>query len=186
MKMYIFLILYLKILLIINQSCGAKDPKNINDCIGSSSTNSICCFTKIKTIVDSVNKTDTLCIFVPRSQIFITPHIKSIDIGSNEDDIYITLDCGFEPTKLKQGEPYSYCGENPKTPQDCIKNSMKNASCCYIKNSNGNSFCVLNNGIYNNNSTYFGINIICNSKYLNMNKNSVRIIIVLIIFFFYL
>ena len=183
MKMYIFIILYLKILIIINQSCGAKDPKNIDDSIGSSSTNSICCFTKIKTRVDSENRTDTLCIFVPRSQIFITPHIKSIDIGSNEDDIDITLDCGFEPNKLEQGQPYSYCGENPKVPEDCIKNSMKNASCCYIKNSNGNSFCVLNNGIYNNNSSYFGINIICNSKYLNM-KNSLIIVIQLLILFF--
>ena len=181
MKMYIFIILYLKILIIINQSCGAKDPKNIDDCIGSSSTNSICCFTKIKTRVDSENRTDTLCIFVPRSQIFITPHIKSIDIGSNEDDIDITLDCGFEPNKLEQGQPYSYCGENPKVPEDCIKNSMKNASCCYIKNSNGNSFCVLNNGIYNNNSSYFGINIICNSKYLNMN-NLIIVIQLLLLF----
>ena len=183
MKMYIFIILYLKILIIINQSCGAKDPKNIDDCIGSSSTNSICCFTKIKTRVDSENRTDTLCIFVPRSQIFITPHIKSIDIGSNEDDIDITLDCGFEPNKLEKGQPYSYCGENPKVPEDCIKNSMKNASCCYIKNSNGNSFCVLNNGIYNNNSSYFGINIICNSKYLKIN---LLIMIVLLMLFFLL
>ena len=183
MKMYIFIILYLKILIIINQSCGAKDPRNIDDCIGSSSTNSICCFTKIQTKVNSENRTDTLCIFVPRSQIFITPHIKSIDIGSNEDDIDIILDCGFEPTKLKEGEPYSYCGENPKVPEDCIKNSMKNASCCYIKNSNGNSFCVLNNGVYKNNKTYFGVNIICNSNYLEMN---VLKIIIFIIFTFFI
>ena len=183
MKMYIFIILYLKILIIINQSCGATDPKSIEDCIESSSTNSICCFVNIQTKVDSQNRSDTLCIFVPRSQIFITPHITSLDIGSNEEDISVFLDCGFEPTKLKQGEPYSYCGENPKDPNDCIKNSMKNASCCYIKNSNGNSFCVLNNGIYNNNRSYFGVNIICNSKYLKLNVPS---IILLIIFTFFL
>ena len=183
MKMIILIILYLKILIIYSQSCGAKDPKNINDCLISSSTNSICCYTKIQTKVNSENRTDTLCIFVPRSQIFITPHITSLDIGSNEEDISIILDCGFDPTKLKQGEPYSYCGESPKEPYDCIKNSTYNASCCYIKNSNGNSFCVLNNGIYNNNSSYFGINIICNSKYLKIN---LLIMIVLLMLFFLL
>ena len=181
MKTFILFIFFLKILIIINQTCGAKDPKDINDCIDSSSTNSICCFVNIQTKVDSENKSDTLCIFVPRSQIFITPHITSLDIGSNEEDISIFLDCGFEPTKLKQGEPYSYCGENPKEPYDCIKNSTHNSSCCYIKNSNGNSFCVLNNGIYNSNSSYFGVNIICKSKYLNLYLTR---LFLLIIYFF--
>ena len=181
MKMIILIILYLKILIIYSQSCGAKDPKNINDCLISSSTNSICCYTKIQTKVNSENRTDTFCIFVPRSQIFITPHITSLDIGSNEDSIDIELDCGFEPKKLKKGEPYSYCGENPKNPIDCIQNSLNNASCCYIKNSNGNSFCVLNNGIYNSNSSYFGVNIVCNSKYL---KQNLILLLILMIFFF--
>ena len=180
MKLIFFIISYLKIIIIISQSCGAKDPKSIDDCIGSSSTNSICCFTKIKTVVESEIRSDTLCIFVPRSQIFITPHITSINIGSNEDNIDLFLDCGFDPTKLTEGEPYSYCGENPKTPEDCIKNSTKTASCCYIKNYDGKSFCVLNNGIYNSNSSYFGVNIICNSKYL---KQNLMIMIVLILSF---
>ena len=89
------------------------------------------------------------------------------------------MDCGFEPTNLKEGEPYSYCGENPEVPSDCIKNSTHNASCCYIKNSNGNSFCVLNNGIYNNNSTYFGVRIVCKSNYLSLNL----LVIIFLMFF---
>ena len=59
---------------------------------------------------------------------------------------------------------------------------MNNASCCYIKNSNGNAFCVLNNGIYNNNRSYFGVNIICNSKYLKINL--IRILLIIIFNFF--
>ena len=166
---FILLIFFLKLLIIIKtQTCGVKDPKNIEDCLKGSSTNSICCYTKIQTLVNTVNTSDTLCIFVPKSQIFITPHITSLDIGSNDDYIDIFLDCGFEPEKLNPGEPYSYCGQNPETPDDCIKNSLHNASCCYIKNSNGNSFCVLNNGIYNSNSSYFGVNIICNSDYIKI------------------
>ena len=183
MKKFILTIIYLKILIIKSQTCGVTDPKSIDDCIESSSTNSVCCFLSIKTKEDSQNKSDTLCIFVPKSQIFITPHITSLDLGSNEEDISISLDCGFDPIKLKQGEPYSYCGENPKEPFDCINNSTRNASCCYIKNSNGNSFCVLNNGVYKNNKTYFGVNIICNSNYLEMN---VLKIIFFIIFTFFI
>ena len=170
MQILFLILFFLKILIIKSQSCGAKDPKNINDCLKDSSKNSICCYTMIQTVVNTENRTDTLCIYVPKSQIFITPYISSLDIGSNEDNIYISLDCGFNPEELKPGEPYSNCGENPQTPYDCIRNSTYNASCCYIKNSNGNSFCVLNNGIYNSNSSYFGVNIICGSNYIKLYK----------------
>ena len=164
MKIIIIIIL-IKFLLILNQTCGAKDPKNLEECLDSSSTNSICCYTKIQ----MENKNDTLCIFVPRSQIFITPHIKSLDIGSDEENIEIELDCGFDPEKLKEGEPYSYCGFAPQKPSDCIRNSTRNASCCYIKNPNGEAYCVLNNGIYNSNSSYFGVNIVCQGNSIKLN-----------------
>ena len=170
--------LIIKISIVLNQTCGVKDPKNLEDCLKSSSTNSICCYTKIQTHINMLNKNDTLCIFVPRSQIFITPHIKSLNIGSEEGDIEIELDCGFEPLKLKEGEPYSYCGVSPKNPYDCLNNSTPNASCCYIKNTNGESYCVLNNGLYNSNNSYFGVNIICEGNYIKFN-----IIIFCFIFF---
>jgi len=165
--MELFLIILFKIFsLILTQTCGVKDPINLQECLSSSSTNSICCYTKIQ----GLEKNDTLCIFVPKSQIFITPHIKSLDIGSNEGNIDIELDCGFVPDELKEGEPYSYCGESPETPSDCIKNSNPNASCCFIKNPNGETFCVLNNGIYNSNSSYFGVNIVCQGNSINIDK----------------
>ena len=97
---------------------------------------------------------------------FITLHIKSLDIGSNEGYIEIELDCGFEPENLQRGEPYSYCGKDPKTPYDCLNNSVSNVSCCYIRNPNGESYCVLNNGLYNSNNSYFGVNIVCKGKYI--------------------
>ena len=160
--------LIIKISIIMSQTCGVKDPENLEDCLKSSSTNSICCYTRIQADFNTLNKNDTLCIFVPRSQIFITPHIKSLDIGSDEGDIQIELDCGFNPLNLKPGEPYSYCGETPKSPYDCLNNSTPNASCCYIKNPNGESYCVLNNGLYNSNNSYFGVNIVCQGSNLNI------------------
>ena len=164
--MILFLILITKISIILNQTCGIKDPVTLDDCLVSSSTNSRCCYAKIQ----MQNKNDTLCIFVPNSQIFITPHIKSLDIGLDDEDIEIELNCGFDPRKLKKGEPYSYCGESPNTPYDCINNSYPNNSCCYIRNPSGESFCVLNNGIYNSNSSYFGVNIVCQDYYIKLNK----------------
>ena len=151
--------------LILNQTCGVKDPKSLEECLVHSSTNSKCCYAKIQI----KTRNDTLCIFVPNSQIFITPHIRSLDIGLNDEDIEIELNCGFDPSKLKDGEPYSYCGESPKNPYDCIQNSYPHNSCCYIRNPMGESFCVLNNGIYNSNSTYFGVNIVCQEKYIKIN-----------------
>ena len=185
---YILIILITKISIIFNQTCGAKDPKDLNDCLVSSSTNSICCYTKIQTTINRLDtnntKNDTLCIFVPKSQIFITPHIRSLDIGSDEGYIDIELDCGFDPQKLKSGEPYSYCGETPKTPYDCIINSTPNASCCYINNPNGESFCVLNNGIYNSNSSYFGVNIVCKGIYIKLKLNIFLFHFIIILFLF--
>ncbi len=180
---FLLFFLIIKISIIINQTCGVKDPENLDDCLKSSSTNSICCYTKIQADFNSLNKNDTLCIFVPRSQIFITPHIKSLDIGSNEGDIKIELDCGFDPLKLKKGEPYSYCGETPKTPFDCLNNSTPNASCCYIKNTNGESYCVLNNGLYNSNNSYFGVNIVCQERNINIKLFIFIFLLFLNIFF---
>ena len=177
-----FLILIKSISIIINQTCGMKNPQNFEDCYQHSSLRSICCFTKIETKInmeDNNTKSDTLCIFVPRSQIFITPHIKSLDIGANDGNIDIKLECGFDPNKLTLGEPYSYCGESPKTPFDCINNSTSNASCCYIQNPNGETFCVLNNGIYNSNRTLFGVKVICASKF-----NSIKLYFLISLLFF--
>lgn len=190
MKKTFLLILITKIAYILTQTCGTKDPKSLNDCIVSSSTNSICCYTKIGTTINVVNKNEnkngTLCIFVPRSQIFITPHIRSLDIGSDEGKIDIELDCGFDPKKVEKGEPYSYCGENPKSPNDCINNSTSQASCCYIQNPNGEAFCVLNNGIYNSNNSYFGINVVCKGIHIQFTVNILlfHIIIIIILFLF--
>ena len=185
---FILIILITKIINILNQTCGAKDPKNLNECLISSSTNSICCYVKIQTTINMKDKNDTkndtLCIFVPRSQIFITPHIKSLDIGSDEGIIDIELDCRFDPQKLNKGEPYSYCGEAPKAPFDCINNSIPNASCCYIYNPNGESFCVLNNGIYNSNSSYFGVNIVCKEIYIKLELNILLFYFILFLFLF--
>jgi len=165
-RIIITLLLFLiKISVTLNQTCGIKEPKSFDECISDSSTNSICCYARIK----SSTKDSTLCIFVPKSQIFITPHIRSLDIGSQEEFIDIFLECGFKPDNISYGNPYSLCGDNPKEPYDCINNSTKNASCCYIKNPNGESFCVLNNGIYNNNKSFFGVKIICQGNFLYIN-----------------
>ena len=175
-------LLLAKFSIFLSQTCGVKDPKNLEECLKSSSKNSICCFTKIQTNISATYRNDTLCIFVPKSQIFITPHISSLDIGSNEGNIEIELDCGFDPDNLKEGEPYSYCGKEPKTPFDCLNNSTKNASCCYIRNPNGESYCVLNNGLYNSNNSYFGVNIVCGENHIT--KIYFYLIIFLYIFLF--
>ena len=93
------------------------------------------------------------------------------------------MDCGFDPLKLKKGEPYSYCGETPKTPFDCLNNSTPNASCCYIKNTNGESYCVLNNGLYNSNNSYFGVNIVCQERNINIKLFIFIFLLFLNIFF---
>ena len=161
----IFHIIFLQILNQINtQTCGVKDPKSFKDCKDDSSKNSICCFAH----VSLMEKEETLCVFVPKSQIFITPFISSMDIGLSPDNIAVELDCGYKPGDIPENQSYSVCGENPKNENDCFINSIENASCCYINNPDNNSVCLLNNGIYKKNDTYFGIRITCNEKFLNL------------------
>lgn len=144
------------------QTCGVKDPKSFSDCESDSSKNSICCFAH----VSLMEKEETLCVFVPKSQVFITPFVSSMDIGLSPDNIAVALDCGFNPYDIPENQSYSVCGENPQNETDCFMNSIPNASCCYISNPDNNSVCLLNNGLYKTNSSYFGIRISCFSNFL--------------------
>ena len=159
----IIILLYLKKLNF--QTCGVKDPKSFLDCEKSSSKNSICCFAH----VSLMDKEETLCVLVPKSQIFITPFVSSMDIGLSPDNIAVELDCGFHPNDIPQNQSYSVCGVNPQNENDCFSNSIANASCCFISNPDNNSVCLLNNGIYKKNDTYFGIRITCNSFFFNQS-----------------
>lgn len=154
--------IYILIFIIINiqaQTCGEKDPTGFSQCNPDSSTNSICCYAGVK-LLDSHQ---TLCVYVPKAQLFITPFVKSMDIGLSPNNIEIHLDCGFKPGDIAENEPYSICREDPENEKDCFSKSTETASCCYIKNPDGTSVCLLNNGIYKKSETYFGIKVSCNS-----------------------
>ena len=170
---FIFLILQIfYISEILSQTCGrTKNPKSKEDCLVGSSTNSLCCFMK----TNLENDTDYQCIFVPKSQIFITPHIQSFKIGKDDDTeiIEMQIECGFEPAKLPKNAPYSYCNttfEQPTNPYQCINNSLPNSTCCFIRNPNNNSYCVFNNGLYRDNNTFFGVEIVCKGFFINFRK----------------
>jgi len=150
-----------------SQTCGVPNPSNFSDCEDDSSKHSICCFAEVTLI----NQTETLCVYVPKSQIFITPFISSMDIGLADYNIDIELNCGYNPESLKEGETYSICRHDPEKPEDCFLNSTENASCCYISNPDNNSVCLLNSGIYKKNENYFGIKVICEAfKIKNLNN----------------
>ena len=178
---FIFLFLQINyISKIFSQTCGKAKPQSKEECLSDSSTNSYCCHLKTKLS----NDTDSQCIFVPKSQIFITPHLKSIRIGKDDDTeiIEINIDCGFDPGNLSQGQPYSYCNKTsaPVDPYECINNSYINATCCYIRNPNNSSYCVLNNGIYKDNNTFFGVEIICKGNYINFRYSIIFFLLITI------
>lgn len=158
---YLLTILSISIPFINSQSCGVPNPIALDECLKDSTSHSICCYAKVSLL----NRNETLCIYVPKNQIFITPYLSSMDISFEESNLDFTIDCGENKDRNK-GESFSVCGTNPQTPDDCLSKSLTNASCCYVSNPNGKATCLLNNGIYKKNSTFFGINIIC-SGFIN-------------------
>lgn len=144
-----------------SQSCGVPNPKVLDECLKDSTANSICC----QANVSLLNRNETLCVYVPKNQVFITPYLSSMDISYEESNLDFKIDCG-KNKNINKGESFSVCGTDPKTPDDCLSKSLTNASCCYVSNPNGKATCLLNNGIYKKNSTFFGINIIC-SGFIN-------------------
>lgn len=146
------------------QTCGVKNPLSFEDCIDDSSKNSVCCYAGVSLL----NNSQTLCVYVPKTQIFITPFVKSMDIGLSPDNIAIQLDCGFKPGDISENEPYSLCGLDPQTELECFEKSTSSASCCYIQNPDGLSVCLLNNGIHKKSETYFGIKVSCDAHLINM------------------
>jgi hypothetical protein len=149
------------------QTCGVANPNNFSDCEFDSSKHSICCYAEVALL----NQSETLCVYVPKSQIFITPFISSMDIGLTDNNIEIYLNCGYDPESLKEGETYSICRYDPEKPEDCFQNSTENASCCYISNPDNSSVCLLNSGIYKKNENYFGIKVICNAFKIKILNN---------------
>ena len=156
------IILLFSIKYINNQTCGVANPKNLSECESDSSKNSICCFANVSLL----EKQETLCVYVPKSQIFITPFVTSMDIGLSPNNIAMNIDCGFKPGDIPQNESFSVCAENPETEEDCFKQSTETQSCCYIENPDNTTVCILNSGVYKNNSTYFGIKVICGGGYI--------------------
>ena len=157
----ILLILYI-ITLIKTQTCGIDNPKNFDDCNIDSNDKSICCYSKFT--LSNSNK--SICIFVPKSQIFITQYITAIDIGLDGQYIQIDIDCNIDDMTNTTDEyvPYTPCGEpDPINAYDCLNFSNNKLSCCYIESPDGNKVCLWNDGIYKHNSTYFGMKVICGS-----------------------
>lgn len=161
------------------QTCGSKDPKNYSDCSEDSNSESVCCYSE----VSLMNTTNTLCVLVPKSQAYITPYITAMDIGLGKDKlILMNVDCNIEANVNSTGR-YTKCGElNPKTEDDCLRYSSKNASCCYIRSPDGNSVCLWNDGVYKHNSTYFGTQVICTGSYLKNTKIILSLVFIFLLF----
>lgn len=172
-----FFVLLLMITFISSQTCGVKNPTSFDDCNYDSSKNSICCFAGVSLL----DKEETLCVYVPKSQVFITPFISSMDIGLSPNNIKMDIDCGFKAGDIPQNESYSICGENPTKVEDCFIKSTLNKSCCYVKNPDGSTVCLLNSGIYKGNNTYFGIQVVCSSEKIQ-NSFLMYMILLMILF----
>lgn len=156
------IILLFSIKYISNQTCGVANPESLSECEDDSSKNSICCYAQVSLL----EKEETLCVYVPKSQVFITPFVTSMDIGLSPNNIEMNIDCGFKAGDIPQNESFSVCGENPENEEDCFKQSTETQSCCYIENPDSSKVCILNNGVYKSNSTYFGIKVICGVGYI--------------------
>lgn len=160
-----------------SQTCGVKNPNSFDDCNYDSSKNSVCCYAGVSLL----DKEETLCVYVPKSQVFITPFITSMDIGLSPNNIKMNIDCGFKAGDIPQNESYSICGEAPTKAEDCFIKSTLNQSCCYVKNPDESTVCLLNSGIYKGNNTYFGIQIVCSSE--KLCSNFIMYMILLMILF---
>ena len=177
-KTKFFVLLMITLFTIISsQTCGVKNPTSFDDCKYDSSKNSICCFAGVSLL----DKEETLCVYVPKSQVFITPFITSMDIGLSPNNIKMDIDCGFKAGDIPQNESYSICGENPTKVEDCFIKSTLNQSCCYVRNPDESTVCLLNSGIYKGNNTYFGIQVVCSSE--TIKKSIVMYMVLLMILF---
>ena len=177
---------YLSLLILLNehpkvnaQTCGVANPQSLEDCTYDSSKNSICCIAKVSLI----DKHETLCVYVPKSQIFITPFVNMMDIGLAPDNILMDINCGFKAGDIPVNEPYSICGVDPENETECFENSLPNATCCYIKNPDNSSVCLLNSGLYKSNDTYFGITVICGSDFIIASMQKLILVLIVIICF---
>lgn len=158
------------------QTCGSKNPENFTVCNMHSNTDSLCCYAEVSLL----NENNTMCILVPRSQSFITPYITALDVGMDKNYIKMKIDCGNVTRALNQA--YSLCKpEPPKNPEDCFAHSQSNSSCCYIESPDGNKVCLFNDGVYDDDDTYFGTRIYCAGSFI---KNKILIVLLYSFLFF--
>ena len=158
-----------------SQTCGVPDPLSLSDCYPSSSKNNYCCYVDVKLS----QRKESLCLFIPKNQIYITPYLNHIDIGIEDETLEFHVDCGYNKSLLKKGEPYSECGVPfPTKAEQCFNDSLVNLSCCFLKNPKGNATCLYNIGIIKRNESYFGINIICAGEIRRVSV--IRILILMI------
>lgn len=162
-----FLLIILLLFNFINtQTCGIKNPEGFEDCDQDSNDESVCCYSE----VSFLDQPNTLCIFIPRSQIFLTPYITAMDIGFKKNLIKMNIDCNATNT-YNDSRPYTPCGQpNPEKPEDCFEYSLSNSSCCYIKSPDGKSYCLWDDGNSKHNSEYFGTEVACSSFFIKLGE----------------
>lgn len=143
--------------LVRSQMCGIENPQGSSNCLGYSDSINKCCYANVSV----ANETRSVCVYVPLNHTFITPYIKNLDIGVEDQMINVELDCG----EIRVSPDFYPCGENPSSFAECDINSKKGiSSCCYLQTSDGAAYCLMNKGEFNLNETYFGINIQCKSQ----------------------
>lgn len=154
---------------IFSQICGVDNPQKADDCLIFSSKNQIefCCFAKIYNYDSIINVNNTnstnMCILIPASNVFLTPFITSMNIGTTNQKLNLDIDCGDSNLNLYSSS--STCGPlAPSGPGDCQKFSTLNNTCCYLSTPENTTMCLFNNSLLKKNQTINGINIICNGK----------------------
>lgn len=140
------------------QVCGPSNPVTTDDCTGYSDDKENCCLT----VLSYYNETAFVCLFIQKNQTAITPYITSLDLGMNNGSLVnVNIDCG---NKIDGSNLFSSCGDNPTTFEDCNKNSTATTTCCYLESPDNKTACIRTSVVSTGNSSYFGVNVVCDSK----------------------
>ena len=146
--------------------------KNINDCLKYTKGNSLCCFASVSLFGSS----NTLCVLIPQTQVYLTPHITAMDVGIQEGLINMKIDCNYT-AKYGTQEAFNPCGPpQPLSKEVCFEYSLKNSSCCFISSPDGHTACLWNdNGRRDETSTRAILDFNINIKGIKINKNQCQI-----------
>lgn len=149
-----------------SQICGPESPGMASDCFQYSRSGDTCCYASVASQNKSNSATlssATLCVLIPLNQTFITPYITELNLGANNDNLKVAIDCGPDTSANRA---FGTCGPtSPTSSQQCFLFSTANYTCCYFASPDGTSTCILNNKLTNSSQTIFGITITCAGDY---------------------